>query len=712
MEASPLERMINADWTAYRTDLQFEIRFFGTDGTVYEGDGFQVPACTRGNWAFYLTNNGMDIQAPLTLELYALNIAFAVKTQMVDVWQQDYLSLAQGDAEKWELDPTFSGFFKAVRLTLKTGCFESGEQLIVALGSPENPCETYWTATDAFIVLEAVTENERQFVGKKPFEFSITARSRPTIARLLFPTCVNLDSPFRVTCGVFDLCGNLCEEFTGRLKITLTDAVKGLPEELVFLPEDKGNKVIENVRITTPGVYRIAASLPNGRSFESNPCVVGEHDFNIYWGDLHAHGYGDSTMHLMHMNTKKVNPLSRHLQARDIGRFDFSAVGPMSFPATDREYIWDLYKNAVTETEKEGCYIPFLSYEAHPADEDRTVIYQNADEPVPPDMRTDMKQLMKTLYPRRDVLMECHIGGATPKWEHFRPDREDLVEISSAFGNAEWLLHHALSFGYRPAVCGCSDLHLGLMGGPRAVEMSRGRFGKSLNRRDCAYGTGPITAVYAQKLTRNGLFDAMKNKTTYATDGNRIYLSVLLDGKLPGSELTEKSSYQLQCRCHGTEVIEKIDVISGERVIFSWSPDTLDFVGECTIENLPADFVYVRVKQTNKSYAWTTPFYINETCPHWNDGDDFDESKKAEAAKYLKSLQDYLRLEEDAVLFENIEPVGILHETLTSCAVFRCRYKGRYEMMLKWYHEFDRPKLRLDWGSSYCGTRDDEAVYQ
>ena len=58
MESSPLERMTNADWTAYRTDLQFEIRFLGVDGTVYKGNGFQVPACTRGNWEFCIANSG------------------------------------------------------------------------------------------------------------------------------------------------------------------------------------------------------------------------------------------------------------------------------------------------------------------------------------------------------------------------------------------------------------------------------------------------------------------------------------------------------------------------------------------------------------------------------------------------------------------------------------------------------------------------------
>ncbi len=106
----------------------------------------------------------------------------------------------------------------------------------------------------------------------------------------------------------------------------------------------------------------------------------------------------------------------------------------------------------------------FLSYEAHPIPEgDRDIFFKSLNESIPPDFRLPMKDLEEKYGNRDDVFLEVHIGGRVPRWCDYMPKRERMVEAISVFGNAEWLLQEALDRGFKPAVCGCSDLHYGLI---------------------------------------------------------------------------------------------------------------------------------------------------------------------------------------------------------------------------------------------------------
>ena len=64
------------------------------------------------------------------------------------------------------------------------------------------------------------------------------------------------------------------------------------------------------------------------------------------------------------------------------------------------------------------------------------------------------------------------------------------------------------------------------MGGPRAVETFRGRFGYAIpmTQRDSGYGSGPLTAVMAPRLNRDALWQALTTGRTYATTGARILI--------------------------------------------------------------------------------------------------------------------------------------------------------------------------------------------
>ncbi|MBN1622899.1 MAG: DUF3604 domain-containing protein, partial [Clostridia bacterium] len=518
-----LTGIISDKYSEYK--ITYELSFTDTDGNEFKGADFKVPAATAGTFEIKIRNDGRTMGEGEYLSIYIYNGSLAHEMQKNKPEGKDYISLENTGSAQLELLEKVPGFSKICRIYIKSGKFKRGNVITIRIGDRQyggKGSNTYWTAGKSYLFLEAGYPGNIYPVEGAPFEFEVTARSDGRFIRILGPTIAKSGEPQRIHIGIYDNCGNLMEMFRD------TIVIEGRELEI-----SGGIGILDGVVFKKTGVYRLEAGFKDAvEKYLSNPITVEERPEDyIFWGDLHAHGWGDSTMHLMHVSNEKTSPLARHEQARDIGRLDFSAPGPMSFPESDRQRIWDDYRDACKKTNKPGQYVPFLSYEAHPVPEgDRNIFFKIINEDLPPDFRLPMEELEKTYGFRNDVFLEVHIGGRIPRWCDYLPARERMIEAVSAFGNAEWLLQEALDRGFRPAVCGSSDLHYGLMGGPRTIEESRGRFFRYLNKRDSAYGTGPVTAVKAGELTRDAIWDAFEKRHTYATTDRRIYLDFKVNG--------------------------------------------------------------------------------------------------------------------------------------------------------------------------------------
>lgn len=383
---------------------------------------------------------------------------------------------------------------------------------------------------------------------------------------------------------MFDRNHNVIESFEGRIDFEVPDGVEGLPDTCVLTPHDAGLKIFEGVRIHKPGVTRIGlcGEGVKGRCL-GNPIVVEDRPQTyVYWGDVHAHGWGDFIMYQMYLRSEKLDPLVRHRQGRQVGRFDFACPAAMAMDPEKREEILGAYREACAQMDEPDCYVPFLAYEGHPRPnhEDRQIIFKTyTEEGIPPPVFTSVRELDETFRDRDDVLMQVHIGGWPPRWDLYRPAKDRMLEVCSGFGCAEWLLQRGLKLGYKPAVCAASDLHLGLMGGPRGVETFWGRFGSKypMRQRDAAYGTGPVTAIVAPELTRERLWAAIGARQTYATSGARIYLDLSCNGAPIGFDIDIEGELRVAITCHACS---PIDLIIGEYCAKSWYLDAMDFTEE------------------------------------------------------------------------------------------------------------------------------------
>jgi len=677
-------------------------------------------------WTFALASGAAPTGTRLKTKCYGHMMTAGWQTE--DPARRDYATVqCDGSATL-----AFEGKIgRDVTLLVRDGELRAGDRITVRLGDRSGGsvgCEAFWSATvGRFEVMLELPGAEPLRIAPD-VSVSIVAHDEPDLLRVLGPSVTAPGEPFALHLVVFDRNRNVIESFIGVATLDLPPGVEGLPSAVEFGPEDRGVLLLEGVSIVEPGVYRIGVCLAVGLAARSNPTVCRpEPGPRVYWGELHAHGWGDCSMLLMHDRTWKTDPLSRHAQARRVGRYDYAAPGAMAMPDTaEREEIWAAYLAAFEEVDEPGRYVPFPAMEMHPRrGADRTLVLRDPG-PVPISMRSPIEEVYAHYSGREDAILEGHIGGSSPDFDAFLPPEGDVVEVVSAFGNAEWLLQKYLQAGHRPAVTGASDLHLGLMGAPRAVETFRGRFYRGeakLNVRDCGYGSGPLGALLADACTREALWSALKTRRGYATTGDRIVVELDAGGHDMGAVAALPDAFRVVLKVHGEAEIDRIDLIVGPHLARTWRPGG----GEAEIafdydrgRLPPGQWFYFRVHQTNAEYAWTAPVWfadgeargdLSQAWPAWNrqDKPEPDPTAATAAAGPAEALEAYLRRQGERGLLGDIEPLGVRHESMGASAVFasRLRHSG-WPVTIRWFFEFPIPKIRLDWGWQDFGPVDCE----
>ncbi len=723
--------------------MSISAKFVRTSGEelVCDGNEISLPAGSAGTWIITIRNDGSEISVPATFRLERYNIQLAGKLQNTHPKRRDYVSCDSPDDMTVSVSPVGNGD-KSLAIALEAGTWNTGREVEVRIGDRRDGgygSEVFWTTTRGRLTLVRESAGGIRERTAEDFFVNVTDRDEVALLRLLAPTTVRPNTPFDLHAVAFDINRNVVERFTGELLLTCDGPVNLRESTIRFEHENKGIRIIEGIELETEGVFRFtvtaadeaadsapsavvnAASSPKA---VSNPIVCRANGKSVFWGDLHNHGWGDSTMLLMHDRIEKITPENRHLQARRVGRFDYAAVGAMSMPDDEgRKEIWEDYRKTVKKLDEPGRYVPFLGMEMHPDEGDRMLFFRD-DAEIPLPKKTPAPEVYKAYAGRPDAILECHIGGSSPKYGKYAPDNEELIEVTSAFGNAEWLLQKMLRRGYTPAITGASDMHLGLLGAPRAVETFRGRFGyrgKRLGFRDSGFGSGPIGALVADRLERDSLWNALRSRSGYATTGDRIFIEVDANGHVMGEIAGLPDAFDLSITVYGESEIERIDLIVGEYLARSFRPGARDFqtvVSYDRSEMPPGTWFYFRVRQVNNEYGWSAPIWFADgrskgdtgrEWPAWNRALRPPVSDDPELRHHLDDLESYLETHGDRGFFGRIDPVGIRHESMGTAALFVTEAaEESHPLSIRWFFDFEIPKLRVDWGYEPFGVVDCE----
>lgn len=300
------------------------------------------------------------------------------------------------------------------------------------------------------------------------------------------------------------------------------------------------------VRLEKPGIYRFAFVSEDGAiRGESDPVLV-EHEpkERIYWGETHGHCGFSEGMGLAD---------DYFAFARDEARLDFTVLSEHDLWMDCSE--WEEMRRSVRKFERPGEFIAYMGYEwtvpstygGH-----HNVIFRDIDKVMPVTCQRhpslpDLYRGLRKAYQPKDVVVIPHAHQTADAAQN-DPELEPLVEIVSEHGTFEWLGRRYLANGSQLGFVGASDNH-------------RGHPGYRARDTYNTFGDSGLAAVMAPTKQRDAIFDAMKDRRTYATNSARIILRTMLNGQSMGRVVPSAARRIVDGIVHGSGPIESITLV-------------------------------------------------------------------------------------------------------------------------------------------------------
>jgi len=384
--------------------------------------------------------------------------------------------------------------------------------------------------------------------------------------RVRAPSDIVSGQSFSVTLVAEDRLGNPADGYQGAVELSMESEGADSACSHTFQLVERGSHRFEGLVLCHPGIHHVIAQEANGElQASSNPIVCRRtaRPHRLYWGDIH--GQTEATV-----GTGTVDEYFTF--GRDVAALDFISHCGNDFQIT-REH-WRETKDAVRRYHEPGRYVTFLAYEWSgntPAGGDHNVYYRHGDGPLhrsshwqiadhtdAGDDRYPISELHGTLRGRDDVMIVPHVGGRHANLDFFDAAHSPLIEIASVHGVFEWFAEEALRRGLRVGFIANSDDHTGR---PGASYPSGSDVHFSMR--------GGHVGVYAEELTREGLWEALWARRCYGTTGERMILRISADGHPMGSEFTATSPPLIEVEVMGTAPLESVELRRGVHTVYA-----------------------------------------------------------------------------------------------------------------------------------------------
>ncbi|NWG45202.1 MAG: DUF3604 domain-containing protein [Alphaproteobacteria bacterium] len=314
------------------------------------------------------------------------------------------------------------------------------------------------------------------------------------------------------------------------------------------------------IGLTEPGPHHIRIRSVDG-AIEGwvTPILVAQAPrARVFWGETHGHtGFaeGNGTVD------------GYYSFARDDARLDFAVLSEHDLWMDDQE--WDVLVDAAQRWDGPGFAV-YLGYE-YTAPPDlgghHNVAFRTNDgrRRVERQRAPRLPELFERLKAENDpedviVIPHAHNPG---DWMVSDPDVERLIEIVSEHGTFEWLGRRYLQEGHPVGFIGASDNHIGHPG----IRVER-------KDRPVLPSRGGLAAVLAPEHDRDMIFDAMRERAAYATNGARIILDVSVNGTGMGGIAPAGSPVLVEGEVVGSAPIESISIVKNGQEI-----ETISYTG-------------------------------------------------------------------------------------------------------------------------------------
>jgi hypothetical protein len=333
--------------------------------------------------------------------------------------------------------------------------------------------------------------------------------------KAILPSLAVAGEPFRLALVAEDMWGNPTAIGT-RLSLSSSQPIRNLPSAVGGAD---GPIVLDNLIAETPGDIDLRIAGEDGKELaRANPLrVVASAPLRRYWGDLH--GQSGETIGM-----GSAEDYFRY--ARDKAFVDIVGHQGNDFQITDA--FWRELNRLTASFDKPGHFVCVPGYEWSGntgMGGDRNVFYRREGRPIHRSShilvegQTSTRALYKAAdlfgaLEGEDAVVIAHVGGRYADIRVAHDGRlERTVEVHSTWGTFEWLLHDAFEQGFRVGVVCHSDDHKGR---PGATRPGASTFG----------ALGGLTCYLMPELTRDALFDALRQRRHYGTTGNRLFMDV------------------------------------------------------------------------------------------------------------------------------------------------------------------------------------------
>ena len=359
------------------------------------------------------------------------------------------------------------------------------------------------------------------------------------------PSIVSLGERFSMSVRAEDKYRNRAEGAIPKVIVTLNGEPFGK-----LTGVNRSIHVVSDIQIEKPGTYRFSYSSEDGQfTGMSNPIWVRENPENrIYWGETHGHsGFAEG-----------LGTADAYFKfGRDDARLDFLTLSEHDIWMDD--YEWDTINRLSKKYTEPGRFIAFPGYEwtsPRARGGHHNVFFNGYDfDRVPVQdahYLSDLYFQLREKYDPSDVLIIPHAHQAGD-WRENDVYMERLVELMSMHGTFEWFGKKYLEHGSQVGFVGASDDHLGHPG------YTSGNFRWKQQ--------GGLAAVMAESLTGDDLFSSLRNRSAYATSGDRIILEATLNGYGMGTRQSFIENRKISGTAKGTSPIIEIDLIKNGDVI-------------------------------------------------------------------------------------------------------------------------------------------------
>ena len=236
---------------------------------------------------------------------------------------------------------------------------------------------------------------------------------------------------------------------------------------------------------------------------------------------------------------------------------------------------WDRFVNTFKKYNKPGEFVCFPSYEIHSmADGDHTVYFKNNNQSMfKPAGIPEFQEIVRKIRTEGDdaFLVPHHIGYKTGyrgiNWNRFSEDTSPFVEIISMHGCSEsdesvlpYLHSMGPKNGSNTMQAGLdSGHHFGVIGSTDHHSAHPG-----------SHGYGKV-AVWAEELTKESIWEALKNRRCYAITGDRIYLEFYINDKIMGESVPFIKNRDIRFSVVAGDALDYVELLKNNRVIRRFS---------------------------------------------------------------------------------------------------------------------------------------------